>query len=107
MSAEPIYHQQAWIQNFPFLGTFSPPPLLQELHLRGNLIELPNWFVSMKNLTILILFESSLSEDSSTVLQLLPKLKCLRLKNVYNTKCIGKEFCIAGGFPKLELFEIK
>ncbi|XP_043713190.1 putative disease resistance RPP13-like protein 2 [Telopea speciosissima] len=51
------------------LELFSPPPLLQKLKLTGCLVDLPNWLGSMENLTKLILFNSQLSENPTTVLQ--------------------------------------
>nr|TKR66256.1 disease resistance protein RPM1-like [Populus alba] len=91
---------------FPELDAFSPPPLLQEFFLRGGLIEMPVWFASMENLTRLSLFNSYLSENPTSVLQLLPKLKHLKLCHAYKARHIGKEFCNAGGFPVLETLTI-
>ena len=91
---------------FPELDAFSPPPLLQEFFLRGRLIEMPVWFASMENLTRLSLCFSYLSENPASVLQLLPKLKHLKLWGAYKARHIGKEFCNAGGFPVLETLTI-
>ncbi|OAY50635.1 probable disease resistance RPP8-like protein 2 [Manihot esculenta] len=86
----------------PDLEPFSPPPHIQELSLYGGLIEMPNWLASMENLIRLVLKRSTLLEFPSSVLQFLPKLKHLILDDAYKTKIIGKEFCNAGGYPKLE-----
>ncbi|KAF2312472.1 hypothetical protein GH714_034794 [Hevea brasiliensis] len=86
----------------PELEPFSPPPHLQELVLRGGLVEMLNWLPSIENLTSLALCHSNISENPSSVLQFLPKLKHLRLWEAYKVKLIGKEFCESGGFPKLE-----
>ncbi|XP_058008449.1 disease resistance protein RPM1-like, partial [Hevea brasiliensis] len=86
----------------PELEPFSPPPHLQELILRGGLVEMPNWLPSVENLTILELCYSNLLEEPSSVLQYLPKLKHLTLWEAYKAKLIGKEFCDVGGFPELE-----
>ncbi|XP_058005940.1 disease resistance protein RPM1-like [Hevea brasiliensis] len=90
----------------PELAPFSPPPHLQELVLRGGLVELPNWLLSMENLTTLVLGRSDLLEEPSSDLQFLPKLKHLRLWEAYRAKIIGKEFCEAGGFSELETLTI-
>ncbi|XP_050211863.1 disease resistance protein RPM1-like [Mercurialis annua] len=86
----------------PQFENFSPPHLIQELNLRGALIEIPSWVASMENLTSLTLYKSNLSQDEVSLLQHLPKLKYLYLQEAYDAKIIGKEFCEAGGFPKLE-----
>ncbi|KAJ9174375.1 hypothetical protein P3X46_017402 [Hevea brasiliensis] len=86
----------------PELEPFSPPPHLQELILRGGLVEMPNWLPSVENLTILELCYSNLLEEPSSVLQYLPKLKHLVLWEAYKAKLIGKKFCDVGGFPELE-----
>lgn len=82
--------------------SFSPPPLLRKLRLEGILKKLPNWFSSMENLTKLRLGFSHLSENPLLVLRLLPNLKILILWHAYEAKQLGKDFCRAGGFPKLE-----
>ncbi|XP_050211856.1 disease resistance protein RPM1-like [Mercurialis annua] len=89
----------------PQFENFSPPHLVQELNLRGALIEIPSWVASMENLTGLTLYKSNLSQDEVSLLQHLPKLKYLYLQEAYNAMIIGKEFCEAGGFPKLETLE--
>ncbi|KAJ9159199.1 hypothetical protein P3X46_024721 [Hevea brasiliensis] len=90
----------------PELESFSPPPHLQELCLRGGLFEMPNWLASIENLTNLELRDSNLLENPSSVLQFLPKLKHLILVEAYKAKIIGKEFCEAGGYPQLETLTI-
>ncbi|KAG6759009.1 hypothetical protein POTOM_035473 [Populus tomentosa] len=44
--------------------------------------------------------------DDHAILQLLPKLKHLKLCHAYKARHIGKEFCNAGGFPVLETLTI-
>ncbi|KAF2298562.1 hypothetical protein GH714_024122 [Hevea brasiliensis] len=94
--------QPWWVTLLPELEPFSPPPHLQELILRGGLVEMPNWLPSVENLTILELYQSNLLEEPSSVLQYLPKLKHLKLWEAYKAKLIGKKFCDVGGFPQLE-----
>ncbi|KAJ6890145.1 hypothetical protein NC651_023826 [Populus alba x Populus x berolinensis] len=106
LEAEASYFELTSFSIFPELDAFSPPPLLQEFSLRGGLIEMPVWFASMENLTHLSLFDSYLSENPTSVLQLLPKLKHLQLWKAYKARHIGKEFCNAGGFPVLETLTI-
>ncbi|XP_037496886.1 disease resistance protein RPM1-like [Jatropha curcas] len=90
----------------PDLGSFSPPPSIQDLRLYGRLFEMPVWLTSMENLTMLYLGYSDLLENQARTLQFLPKLKLLFMRNAYKVRCIGKEFCEASGFPKLESLEI-
>ncbi|KAJ9708838.1 hypothetical protein PVL29_000711 [Vitis rotundifolia] len=88
------------------LEPFSPPPFLRKLQLEGRLVSLPDWLSSTENLTELRLGFSHLFENPNAVLQFLPNLKHLTLWQAYNAKQIGKEFCPAGGFPKLEVLVI-
>jgi Leucine-rich repeat (LRR) protein len=106
LEAEGNYFEDTHFSIFPELDAFSPPPLLQEFFLLGVLIEMPVWFASMENLTRLSLCFSYLSENPTSVLQLLPKLKHLKLWEAYKARHIGKEFCNAGGFPVLETLTI-
>jgi Leucine-rich repeat (LRR) protein len=106
LETEGNYFEDTDFSIFPELDAFSPPPLLQEFFLRGGLIEMPVWFASMENLTRLTLSFSYLSENPTSVLQLLPKLKHLQLWKAYKARHIGKEFCNAGGFPVLETLTI-
>ncbi|CAN1235809.1 Disease resistance protein RPM1 [Linum perenne] len=88
------------------LESFSPPPLLQKLRLEGSLERIPSWFHYLNNLKMLRLGFSHLEEDPGLVLQLLPNLQNLTLWQAYDVKQLGKEFCKAGGFPKLEVLSI-
>jgi hypothetical protein len=106
LEAERNYSDDGDFSIFAELDAFSPPPLLQEFFLLGGLIEMPVWFASMENLTRLSLSFSYLSENPTSVLQLLPKLKHLQLWEAYKARHIGKEFCNAGGFPVLETLTI-
>ncbi|KAK9113654.1 hypothetical protein Syun_020451 [Stephania yunnanensis] len=90
----------------PPLEPFTPPPLLQKLRLEGQLGTIPNWFGSMQNLMKLRLGFTHLTENPTQVLQFLPNLRRLSLWQAYDAKQIGKEFCVAGGFPKLEFLTI-
>ncbi|KAK9090338.1 hypothetical protein Sjap_023515 [Stephania japonica] len=90
----------------PPLEPFTPPPLLQKLRLEGRLGTIPNWFGSMHNLMKLRLGFTHLTENPTQVLQFLPNLRRLSLWQAYDAKRIGKEFCVAGGFPKLEFLTI-
>uniref|UniRef100_A0A6N2LAN7 Rx N-terminal domain-containing protein n=1 Tax=Salix viminalis TaxID=40686 RepID=A0A6N2LAN7_SALVM len=82
---------------------FSPPPVLRKLRLEGLLEKIPNWIGSMENLTNLRLGSSHLSENPTSVLQVLPNLEKLNLWHAYDGRQYGKDFCKAGGFPKLEV----
>ncbi|KAF6157445.1 hypothetical protein GIB67_004383 [Kingdonia uniflora] len=93
-------------RKLPNMEQFSPPPLLQKLQLEGELENIPSWFPLLKNLTKLRLGFTHLSENPSLVLQYLPNLKHLSLWHAYDGKQIGKEFCEAGRFPKLEVLSI-
>ncbi|XP_037497805.1 disease resistance protein RPM1 isoform X3 [Jatropha curcas] len=85
------------------LESFSPPSSIKHLRLYGALVEMPAWLASMENLTVLHLRYSNLLEPPAPTLQFLPKLKILRIDRAYKVRCIGKEFCDTGGFPKLEI----
>ncbi|KAJ6748562.1 hypothetical protein OIU79_029638 [Salix purpurea] len=85
---------------------FSPPPVLRKLRLEGLLEKIPNWLGSMENLTNLRLGFSHLSENPTSVLQVLPNLEKLNLWHAYDGRQYGKDFCKAGGFPKLEVLII-
>ncbi|KDP29687.1 hypothetical protein JCGZ_18849 [Jatropha curcas] len=103
LEAEGCYNESF----LPELESLSPPLSIQVLALRGGLVEMPIWLAAMENLTELSLANSNLLENPSLALQFLPKLKVLYLLKAYNEiKCIGKEFCEAGGFPKLETLVI-
>ncbi|XP_050378494.1 disease resistance protein RPM1-like [Argentina anserina] len=88
------------------LESFSPPPFLRKLRLEGILEKLPAWFGSLDRLTRLRLGSSHLCENPSMVLQALPNLQSLTLWEAYDVKQMGKEFCSAGGFLKLEILII-
>ncbi|CAI0395517.1 unnamed protein product [Linum tenue] len=93
-------------EKLTLLDTFSPPHLLRKLRLEGRLENIPSWFHSLNNLTMLRLGFSHLEEDPALALQQLPNLQNLTLWHAYDGKQLGKEFCKAGGFPKLEILSI-
>ncbi|XP_030494684.2 putative disease resistance protein At1g59780 [Cannabis sativa] len=82
--------------------SFSPPLSLQKLKLEGHLEKIPSWLGSLERLTNIRLGYSHLLENPALVLQFLPNLKVLTLWHAYDGLQMGKEFCKAGGFPKLE-----
>ncbi|CAK7329020.1 unnamed protein product [Dovyalis caffra] len=86
--------------------SFSPSPLLRKVRLEGRLEKIPNWLGSMEFLTKIRLGFSHLSENPTLVLQVLPNLKNLTLWHAYDGRQLGKDFCKAGGFPKLEVLII-
>ncbi|PIA29328.1 hypothetical protein AQUCO_06100089v1 [Aquilegia coerulea] len=94
------------VKTLPSIEPFTPPPLLQKLHLEGTLSTLPNWFPLLENLNELRLGFTHLPEDPALVLQFLPNLKHLTLWHAHDAKTMGKEFCGVGGFPKLEVLVI-
>ena len=59
--------------------SLSPPPLLRKLWLEGPLEKIPNWPGSINSLTKPGLGYSHLSENPTSVLQVLPNLKNLML----------------------------
>ncbi|CAI0395519.1 unnamed protein product [Linum tenue] len=66
------------------LDTFSPPHLLRKLRLEGRLENIPSWFHSLNNLTMLRLGFSHLEEDPALALQQLPNLQNLTLWHAYD-----------------------
>ncbi|KAF5204654.1 Disease resistance protein rpp13 protein [Thalictrum thalictroides] len=97
--AKSSYHEN----KLPSIEPFTPPPLLQKLRLEGTLERLPSWFSLIGNLKKLRLGFSRLPEDSALVLKLLPNLNHLTLWHAHDSKQMAKEFCVAGGFSKLEV----
>ncbi|WCJ36120.1 Disease resistance protein (CC-NBS-LRR class) family [Euphorbia peplus] len=93
-------------ENLFLSESFSPPLFLRKLRLEGTLEKLPGWFGLMENLTKLRLGFSHLSDNPALVLQVLPNLRNLTLWHAYDGRQMGKEFCKAGGFPKLEVLSI-
>jgi len=64
--------------------SLSPPPLLQKLWLEGPLEKIPNWPGSINSLTKPRLGYSHLSENPTSVFQVLPNLKNLMLWYAYD-----------------------
>ncbi|KAF8394119.1 hypothetical protein HHK36_020324 [Tetracentron sinense] len=78
----------------------SPPPLLQNLYLRGHLENFPNWISLLQNLKNIYLVGSRLKDDPLGALQALPSLMELTLTRAYD----GEELCFkAGGFQTLKI----
>lgn len=102
LEAKKAYNQEKLV----LLDSFSPPPYLRKLQLEGRLEKVPSFLGSMKRLTNIRLGFSHLTESPTLVLQLLPNLKTLTLWHANDAKQIGKEFCMTGGFPKLEVLSI-
>ncbi|KAF8393974.1 hypothetical protein HHK36_020176 [Tetracentron sinense] len=77
----------------------SPPLLLQQLQLRGNLEKFPNWISSLHNLKNLCLWGCESRDDPLEVLRDLPNLVKLSLIRAYD----GEELCFkACGFQRLK-----
>uniref|UniRef100_A0A2N9F6A9 NB-ARC domain-containing protein n=1 Tax=Fagus sylvatica TaxID=28930 RepID=A0A2N9F6A9_FAGSY len=62
---------------------FSPPPLLQTLSLQGRLEKLPEWIPKLKSIVRIALIYSRLMDDPFKVLQALPNLMDLWLRDGY------------------------
>ncbi|KAF3437505.1 hypothetical protein FNV43_RR20259 [Rhamnella rubrinervis] len=88
------------------LGFILTTTISKKASLEGLLEKVPSWLGSMERLTNIRLGFSHLSDNPTLVLQLLPNLKSLTLWHAYDAKQIRKEFCEAGGFPKLEVLII-
>ncbi|XP_077213102.1 disease resistance protein RPM1-like isoform X1 [Tasmannia lanceolata] len=81
------------------LESLSPPPSLHNIALCGPLENLPRWFLTLENLTQLMLHWSRLRDDPLAFLGPLPNLTRLILRKAYD----GQELCFhAGDFPKLK-----
>ncbi|XP_062118406.1 putative disease resistance protein At1g59780 [Humulus lupulus] len=91
-----------YTEKLVLVESFSPPLSLRKLKLEGVLEKIPSWLGSLERLTNIRLGYSHLMENPALVLQLLPNLKDLTLWHAYDGLKMGKEFCKAGGFPKLE-----
>nr|XP_023903386.1 disease resistance protein RPM1-like [Quercus suber] len=77
----------------------SPPPLLQTLCLGGRLEKLPEWIPKLKSILRIDLNWSKLMENPLKVLQALPNLMSLSLRNGYR----GEQLHIEGrSFQKLK-----
>ncbi|XP_030928648.1 disease resistance protein RPM1-like [Quercus lobata] len=77
----------------------SRPPLLQTLSLHGRLEKLPKWIPKLKSIVQIVLFWSKLMEDPLKVLQSLPNLMSLSLRDGYE----GEQLHIEGrSFQKLK-----
>jgi len=77
----------------------SPPPLLQNLILSGRLEKLPEWIPKLKSMVRIGLYWSKLMEDPLKVLQSLPNLMSLSLRDGYG----GEQLHIEGrSFQKLK-----
>ncbi|XP_026656446.1 disease resistance protein RPM1-like isoform X2 [Phoenix dactylifera] len=83
-----------------------PPPFLQKLSLYGKLDQkvLPNWLISLANLTHLTLQSSGIGEDSLLLLSSLPKLVYLILFEAYDDQPLHFK---AGWFPQLKVLRLQ
>jgi len=76
-----------------------PPPLLQSLGLHGRLEKLPEWIPKLESIASISLKRSKLMEDPLKVLQSLPNLMSLSLRDGYG----GEQLHIEGrSFQKLK-----
>ncbi|KAL7171413.1 hypothetical protein ACSBR2_036129 [Camellia fascicularis] len=81
---------------FHSISTF--PQFLQHLHVKRGLVTPPKCIASLKYLTKLLLEESYLDDDPLKLLQRLPSLEVLELRDAYE----GEELCCnVGGYPSL------
>ncbi|KAF8393983.1 hypothetical protein HHK36_020185 [Tetracentron sinense] len=77
----------------------SPPLLLQQLQLRGNLEKFPNWISSLHNLKNICLWGCELRDDPLEVLRDLPNLVKLSLIRAYDGEELVFKAC---GFQTLK-----
>lgn len=84
------------------LRSLNPAPQrLERLYLRGQLLNLPSWIFSLRNLVRIRLRRSKLSEDSVKELQSLPVIE-LALIQAYD----GESLHFSEGFSRLQILEI-
>jgi disease resistance protein RPM1 len=84
------------------LHSLNPAPQrLERLYLRGQLLNLPSWIFSLRNLVRIRLRRSKLSEDSVKELQSLPVIE-LALIQAYD----GESLHFSEGFSRLQILEI-
>ncbi|XP_010913316.1 disease resistance protein RPM1-like [Elaeis guineensis] len=83
-----------------------PPPLLRKLGLYGKLDQerLPNWLISLANLTHLTLQSSGFGEDSLRLLSSLPNLVFLILFEAYDGQHLHFK---ADWFPQLNVLRLQ
>jgi len=77
----------------------SPPPLLQTLRLAGRLEKFPEWILKLNSIARISLNRSKLIEDPLKVVQALPNLMRLWLRDGYEGEQLHIE---GGGFQKLK-----
>ena len=81
------------------LDSLSSPPLCLRLFLKSSLSTLPKWVISLRYLDKLVLQYSNLSDDPLKMLQGMPNLVVLELREAY----AGEELCCNfGGYSKLK-----
>ncbi|KAJ1268472.1 hypothetical protein BS78_07G138000 [Paspalum vaginatum] len=84
------------------LHSLSPAPQrLERLYLRGQLLKLPSWIFSLRNLVRIRLRRSKLSKDAVKEMQTLPVIE-LALIQAYD----GKTLNFSEGFSRLQILEI-
>uniref|UniRef100_A0A2N9HYD9 Rx N-terminal domain-containing protein n=1 Tax=Fagus sylvatica TaxID=28930 RepID=A0A2N9HYD9_FAGSY len=82
----------------------SPPPLLKTLSLLGRLEKFPEWIPKLKSIAKISLIYSRLMDDPFKVLQALPNLMQLWLRDGYEGEQLHIE---GGGFQKLKYLGFK
>ncbi|XP_027368560.1 disease resistance protein RPM1-like [Abrus precatorius] len=80
-----------------------PPPHLQNLHLNGNLFELPSWVcaASLQNLLVLKLMNTILLKDPGPALMGLPNLRRLELYEAFGYGIKMRVVLPGNPFPSL------
>ncbi|XAR65033.1 hypothetical protein NMG60_11008980 [Bertholletia excelsa] len=92
------------VEPLPVNSLSSPPQYLQCLYLKSSLPSIPEWVLSLQNLSKLVLQYCNLDHDPLRTLQRLPNLILLELREAY----AGEELCCnAGGYPKLRKLGLK
>ncbi|KAG1327370.1 disease resistance protein RPM1-like [Cocos nucifera] len=93
-------------ETLPLEALSPPPPLLRKLSLYGKLDQdrLPNWLISLANLTHLTLESSGIGEDSLRLLSSLPNLVFLILFEAYDGQHLHFK---AEWFPQLKVLRLQ
>ncbi|KAH9741306.1 hypothetical protein KPL70_002588 [Citrus sinensis] len=86
-------------ETFDIQSLGSPPQYLEHLYLVGSMKNLPDWIFKLKNLVRIGLYWSELTNDPMNVLQALPNLLELRLRDAYDYEKLHFK---DGWFPRLQ-----